>query len=301
VRRGTWAGLPRRRAARWPSIVGSALAHVLLVVLALGLSRRETDALWRRIDEERERRLPAVTPLYVPLPPPPAPPAPPQPPPPEPEPEPEPEQPPPPEPPAAAQPSLPPPPPNPVPEPDANAPSDAQRTEGEERPEDAAGNRSGAEPDAGTPERADLSTAPTIETEARRIFGRRRPRTPAGAGPRASRPMESYAPERPDKCVPRERGETDSAGVPQFGIVTGRIYRGDNGRPLAGAHLQMIGAPFTAFTDDNGRYQFRFDLSLVDNCRTQYVRVSAPGYQSRLLVLLVGRDVQSEDVSLRRR
>jgi hypothetical protein len=31
------------------------------------------------------------------------------------------------------------------------------------------------------------------------------------------------------------------------------------------------------------------------------VRVSAPGYQSRLLVLLVGRNVQSEDVTLRRR
>jgi hypothetical protein len=84
-------------------------------------------------------------------------------------------------------------------------------------------------------------------------------------------------------------------------VVTGRIYRGDTGRPLAGAHLQMVGAPFTAFTDDNGSYQFRFDLALVDNCRTQYVRVSAPGYQSRLLVLLVGRNVQSEDVTLRRR
>jgi hypothetical protein len=63
----------------------------------------------------------------------------------------------------------------------------------------------------------------------------------------------------------------------------------------------MVGAPFTAFTNDNGDYQFRFDLSLVDNCRTQYVRVSAPGYQSRLLVLLVGRNVRSEDVTLRRR
>jgi hypothetical protein len=184
-----------------------------------------------------------------------------------------------------------------VPEPDANAPSDAERTEGTE---DDAGERRPVEP-AGSPSPADLSTAPTIETEARRIFGGRRPRTPPGVGPRASRPMESYAPERPDKCIPRERDESDADRPPQFGVVTGRIYRGDTGRPLAGAHLQMVGAPFTAFTDDNGLYQFRFDLSLVDNCRTQYVRVSAPGYQSRLLVLLVGRNVQSEDVSLRRR
>jgi hypothetical protein len=300
VRRGTWAGLPRRRRARWPSIVASALAHLLFIVLALGLSRHETDALWRRIDEERERRVPAVTPLYIPLPPPPAPAPPPPAPPPAPEPEPE-QPPPPPEPPPTAQPSLPPPAPNPVPEPDANAPSDAERAEGEERIDDEVGDRRGAEPDAGAPERAEISTAPTIETEARRIFGRRRPRTPPGAGPRASRPMESYAPERPDKCVPRERDDSDSARAPQFGVVTGRIYRADTGRPLAGAHLQMVGAPFTAFTDDNGYYQFRFDLSMVDNCRTQYVRVSAPGYQSRLLVLLVGRNVQSEDVSLRRR
>jgi hypothetical protein len=83
--------------------------------------------------------------------------------------------------------------------------------------------------------------------------------------------------------------------------VAGRIFRGDDGRPLAGAHLQMLGTPFVAFTGPDGEYRFRFDLSLVDNCRTQYVRVSAKGYQSRLLVLMVGENVRSEDVSLERR
>jgi hypothetical protein len=63
----------------------------------------------------------------------------------------------------------------------------------------------------------------------------------------------------------------------------------------------MLGAPYVAFTDNSGQYRFRFDLSLVDNCRTQYVRVTAPGYESRLLVLLVGENMQSEDVRLRRR
>jgi hypothetical protein len=276
------------------------VAHLALVVLALDLSRRETDAMWRRIDAERDARPDAVTPIYVPLPPIPAPPLP------EPKPEPEPEpEPPPPEPPpeqpAVPQPSLPAPPPNPTPEPEANAPSDAERSAGEERPEDDPGTPRGADPARGAPERAEISTAPTIETEARRIFGRRRPRTPPGAGPRATRPMESYAPERPDRCIPQEGSESDSARAPQIGVVTGRIFRSDTGRPLAGAHLQMIGAPFTAFTDDDGVYQFRFDLSMVDNCRTQYVRVSAPGYQSRLLVLAVGRNVRSEDVTLRRR
>jgi hypothetical protein len=46
----------------------------------------------------------------------------------------------------------------------------------------------------------------------------------------------------------------------------------------------MLGTPYTSFTDDQGQYQFRFDMALVDNCRTQYVRVSADGYESRLLV-----------------
>jgi hypothetical protein len=299
VRRGGWQGLPRRRAARWPSAALSAVAHLALVLLALDLSQRETDAMWRRIDADRDARVPVVTPLYVPLPPPPTP-EPPSPPPAEPQPEPEPETPPPPEPPPASQP-LRGPPPNPNPEPEANAPSDAERSEGEERPEREAGELRGAQPDGGAPEPAGISTAPTIESEARRIFGRRRPRTPPGAGPRATRPMESYAPERPDRCIPQEGTGSDSAGGPRMGVVTGRIYRGDTGRPLAGAHLQMIGSPFTAFTDDNGVYQFSFDLSMVDNCRTQYVRVSAPGYQSRLLVLAVGRNVRSDDVTLRRR
>jgi hypothetical protein len=63
----------------------------------------------------------------------------------------------------------------------------------------------------------------------------------------------------------------------------------------------MLGAPYATFTDDNGEYRFRFDLALVDNCRTQYVRVTAPGYETRLLVLLVGENIRSEDVILRRR
>ena len=42
-------------------------------------------------------------------------------------------------------------------------------------------------------------------------------------------------------------------------------------------------------------------MSLIDNCRTQYVRVTAQGYESRLLVLVVGPRTRSDDVSLRRK
>jgi len=140
-----------------------------------------------------------------------------------------------------------------------------------------------------------------MESEALRIFGRRRVATRPGVGPRAVRPMESYIPERPDQCVPTPRPPSDSAAPVQYGTVEGRIFRQDGGRPLAGAHLQMLGTPYVAFTDSDGEYRFRFDLSLMDNCRTQYVRVTAKGYESRLLVLLVGANVRSEDVHLQKR
>ena len=140
-----------------------------------------------------------------------------------------------------------------------------------------------------------------MESEALRIFGRRRIATQPGAGPRATRPMESYIPDRPDKCVPAPSTPADSAGVVQYGTVVGKIYRQDGNRPLPGAHLQMLGTPYVAFTDNEGEYRFRFDLSLMDNCRTQYVRVTAKGYESRLLVLVVGQNVRSEDVHLQKR
>jgi hypothetical protein len=113
--------------------------------------------------------------------------------------------------------------------------------------------------------------------------------------------MEAYSPDNPERCVPRPVAPSDSGDTPHFGTVVGRIFKQDSGRPLAGAHLQMLGAPYVAFTDDNGEYRFRFDLALVDNCRMQYVRVTAPGYEARLLVLVVGENILSEDVRLRRR
>jgi hypothetical protein len=112
--------------------------------------------------------------------------------------------------------------------------------------------------------------------------------------------MESWVPDRPERCVPQPVMSRDSGAAVQLGTVEGRIFRQDTGQPLSGAHLQMIGTPYVTFTDGRGEYRFRFDLALVDNCRTQYVRVSAEGYESRLLVLVVGPR-RSEDVRLRRR
>lgn len=280
--------LPRQRS--WSSLAVSAAVHAAVIALAVALSSRVPPV--EEMDPER-RAEPArqVDMIYLPPPPerpPPPPPAA------TPTPPLQPEPPPPPEPKA-------PPPPERQPEPEdrANAPPEATRTEGEESDEP----EGASDPDAPREAARDAppARAPTMESEALRIFGRRRIATRPGVGPRAVRPMESYIPDRPDKCVPKPAAPAESAGVVQYGTVMGKIYRQDGGRPLAGAHLQMLGTPYVAFTDSEGEYQFRFDLSLMDNCRTQYVRVTAKGYESRLLVLLVGQNVRSEDVHLQKR
>ena len=287
------ASTPRQRP--WISLGLSAALHAALLALSIRLTHlpEEPAAEERARSAEPSRQVDMVYLAPPPQPPPP----------------PKPTPPPPPTPPAPTPPPAPPqrtaPPPEKeqrTPEPDANAPPEAPRTQGEEptRDDPAGGERTGT-PDAtpGSPVPADNSAA-TMESEARRIFGRARLGPRPGAGPRASRPMEAYLPDHPEKCIPKERPPGDSAAA-QFGTVVGTIYRQDNGRPLSGAHLQMLGTPYVTFTDDKGEYRFRFDMSLVDNCRTQYVRVTAPGYESRLLVLVVGPNVRSDDVVLKRR
>ena len=277
--------LPPRPRPSWTSLAASAAVHAAVVVLAVTLSMRapalEEAEPERAMDTSRQVEM-----VYLPPPlptPPPAelpPPAPPTRPPPEP---------------TAPPPER----ERPEPEDRANAPPDAVRTEGEEvdEPEGATDPAAPAEP----PRAEAAAEAPTLESEARRIFGRRRVATAPGVGPRAVRPLETYLPDRPDKCVPAPSPPADSAAPVQYGTVVGRIFREDGGSPLAGAHLQMLGTPYVAFTDDRGEYRFRFDLSLMDNCRTQYVRVTAKGYETRLLVLVVGPNVRSEDVHLQRR
>jgi len=271
--------------------------HAVLLVLAVLLSRTPEEAVQERkqevSDTSRQVRM-----LY--LTPPPAPKVAPKPPPPPPPPESPPPKPPPPAPPPIPRIAPPPEKEQRTPEPDANAPPEAERRDGEEPANDdpTGGEKAAADAKPGSPVPA-TDNAVTMESEARRIFGRPRLGPRPGAGPRASRPMEAYLPDHPERCIPKQPEPSDSA--PQYGVVVGRIYRQDSGEPLAGAHLQMLGTPYVTFTDGNGEYHFRFDLALVDNCRTQYVRVSAQGYESRLLVLMVGQNVRSEDVLLKKR
>ena len=121
-----------------------------------------------------------------------------------------------------------------------------------------------------------------------------------GMPPRDPRPWTASMPERGDSCPSIPPDSTTKPGEPRMGSASGRVLRTDGGPPLPDAHLQIIGTAFVAWTDQNGEYTLSFDASLLDRCRTQYVRVSAPGYEPRLLVLVIGRNVRSDDVALRR-
>jgi hypothetical protein len=278
----------------------SAALHAALLVLAVRLSRMPEESPADRSRPDASDTARQVQMVY--LQPPPTPRVVPPPPPPPPQPTPPPPTPPPPPPPPIPRIAPPPEKEQRTPEPDANAPPEAERREGEEPTTDdpAGGEKVGADAKPGSAVPAEDNAA-TMESEARRIFGRPRMGPRPGAGPRASRPMEAYLPDHPERCIPKEPEPSDSAREPQFGVVVGRIFRQNDGKPLVGAHLQMLGTPLVTFTDGNGEYRFRFDLALVDNCRTQYVRVTAPGYESRLLVLMVGQDVRSEDVLLKKK
>ncbi len=101
-------------------------------------------------------------------------------------------------------------------------------------------------------------------------------------------------PEIPDLGV-------DESGKPKMASVVGRILAQDRRGPLIGAHLQLVGTAFVTFTDQAGEYVLRFDPKTLAHCRTQYVRVTAPGFRTELLVLSIGPRVRSDDVVLRRK
>ena len=276
--------VPSSRQRAWSPLAISAAVHLLVLLIAAGASRQAPSAqLKEHPDGEPEEPQRHIDMIYMPPP----------------EPKPVPPRP---VPPVRRPPPPPPPPPvrQATPEPEPNAPPEATRSKGETAEGGGSPDPSPPKTPVGSPAPAEEKEAVTMESEARRIFGRSRLATRAGAGPQVTRPMEAWLPDNSERCTPQPSAPVESAGPTEFGTVVGRIFRQDNGKPLAGAHLQMIGTPYVAFTDGSGEYRFRFALSLMENCRTQYVKVTAAGYESRLLVLVLGPN-RSEDVRLRRR
>lgn len=132
---------------------------------------------------------------------------------------------------------------------------------------------------------------PTMESEARRLFGRPKLPTqpdPNQMGARLGALSDEEAEAR-RSCVPKPKNPNAQIEMAE---LIGRVWFDEaHTRPLPGAYLQMIGTPYSAYSDTNGRYRLLFDASLVDECRTQYVRVVAAGYSGKNLVLGLGPGV----------
>lgn len=192
----------------------------------------------------------------------------------------------------------------PDPEQNPNAPP-ASRREEAFRPspstdgEQDTGDEDTAPSSVNTTPNAETTGEPTLEAEARRIFGRPSSRLGPTAGSRDNRPWETAQISPSDGCTLPPEEEGDSTVPRGMAAVAGRIYREDNGRPLPGARLQILGTPYGTFANERGEYRLVFDRKLVDRCRTQAVRVSAPGYQGRDVILFVG-STPNGDVPLRR-
>lgn len=280
-----------RRRRPWGGLLASVLAHSLLVLLLLGLltSHREKP---RETPAAAASTLPQVSMIYLPPPP------------------------------RAAPPPRPSPPPRTQPvSPDAvHAPAPAPSRGAETRPDEVSGHEAaGTKPPApddpkSAPPAERLNTAPaaaqpsvtlstaplapdtaTMVSEAQRIFGSSRkiaPNDAVGLGA-PTLPGERYEAERTN-CIPPPR---DSGQAAEMAEISGVIFQ-PNHRPLVGALLQIVGTQYSAFSDDRGYYKLVFDASLVTQCRTQYVRVTAHGFRARDLILGLGPGVN--DVTLQR-
>jgi hypothetical protein len=123
-------------------------------------------------------------------------------------------------------------------------------------------------------------------SEARRLFG---PKSPRGGnvGPvSAGLPVSTMS--GGTRC-PFSGEEVQSMPRPKDGVIEGIVRMESSGRPIPGAFLQVLGTGFSTFADQTGRYRLRFDPALVDVCRSQLVRVTAPGYRARTMILSYGQ------------
>jgi hypothetical protein len=170
------------------------------------------------------------------------------------------------------------------------AASDATRPDPGEAKAPLASNTSALPPPPALAAPSELAAAQpekTLESEAQRIFGRPSSKLGPIAGSRDNRPWESPVDLNSRGCtVPED--STDSSLPKGMAMIAGRIYNQHTGQPLAGARLQILGTAYGAFANEHGDYKLYFDRSLVNRCRSQSVRVSAPGYQQRDVQLYIG-------------
>lgn len=132
----------------------------------------------------------------------------------------------------------------------------------------------------------------TQEEEAQRLFGNNR------SGP-TGRPERAFG----GMSLPWQTGDQRCLQVPEGGdsmtVIAARVIDPIGRKPIPGAFLQILGTPYSTYSDGAGNYALRFNIALVANCRTQSVRVTAAGYSLEDLILSTGV-AWNNDIPLRR-
>lgn len=153
-------------------------------------------------------------------------------------------------------------------------------------------------PPAASAPPAVASADAAFDAETQRLFGRRNAIAPGGGMPQPIIRWNNGPTEpRDNDCIPRVRPPRPAGQPVTLEFVEGRVYNERTGVALSGAYLQMMGTPYNAFADAAGHYRLGFDPDLVDECRSQYVRVIARGVPPQLIVL--GRGAGGTDIYLR--
>jgi hypothetical protein len=129
------------------------------------------------------------------------------------------------------------------------------------------------------------AATPSLEEEARRLFGGGRRVASPGPVATTGQPVSAVFDGTP--CPVDEQAARDSAGRPILERLAGRVFS-ETGLPLPGAHLQILGTGYSAFSNDHGDFVLSYDRSLLSTCRSQLVRVSAPGFRAQTLMLARG-------------
>ena len=147
--------------------------------------------------------------------------------------------------------------------------------------------------DSGEPDRSStVAREEAMVSEARRLFG-----PSAHTGGTLAGPVAAGLPVGLNGGGTRcawSGAEARHADAPSAGVIEGIVRTESNGRPIPGAFLQVLGSGSATFADAAGRYRLTFDPGLVDVCRSQLVRVTAPGFRARTMILAYG--FQSDNV-----
>ncbi len=127
---------------------------------------------------------------------------------------------------------------NPTPEPEPNAPpnttpqSATRPDPGDQDVPDASARASAPAPPSAIAAPLANDAAPSMESDARRIFGRPSSKLGPVSGSRENRPWESPNPMASDGCTLPPPSPSDSLLPPGMGAVEGKIYDENTGRPL---------------------------------------------------------------------